>query len=108
MMLCEFPKSFQYFEGEGESEDDRVGSMQQLNFSHKGDRGSKQVKNREKSLPVLRLHGIRVAEVIRFLYAFIYKKEFAFPLVRKNMNHFVDLIWERRKELKLCSDRPLK
>ena len=28
--------------------------------------------------------------------------------MRKNINCFTDVIWERRKELKLCSHRPLE
>lgn len=44
----------------------------------------------------------------RLLYVFIYKKGFTFPVVRKNINGFTGIIRERKKELKLCSNRPLE
>lgn len=41
------------------------------------------------------------------MYLYV-RRDLLFPLVRRNINHFTDVIWERRKELKLCSNRPLK
>jgi hypothetical protein len=38
----------------------------------------------------------------------VYKKGFVFPLLRKNINCSTDIMWEQRKELKLCSSIALE
>ena len=66
------------------------------------------MEKRRRKLACVEAVDIRVVGVVRFLHVFMCKKGFAFPLVRRNINHCTDVIWERRKELRLCSNRPWK